>query len=70
MNAVKFSSGDWSKLTGVVVLDPDGWDRKAPNFDADWNKEIEFDEFWDKASNSTTRGMADREVMKESLGLM
>ena len=66
---VKFSSGDWCKLTGVVVLDPDGWDRKAPNFDADWDKEISFDTFWDKAANSTTKGMADLDEMKKSLGI-
>lgn len=66
---IKFSSEDWCKLTGVLVLDPDGWDRKAPNFDEDWNKEISFDTFWAKASNSTTRGMDDYDTMKESLGL-
>ena len=57
-------------LTGIVVYDPDGWDRRAPYFDADWNKEIDFDEFWNKASDSTTTGpMMEYDDMKKSLGL-
>ncbi len=52
MENIKFNSDKWTKLTGIVVLDPDGWDRK--NFDVSWAEEITFDEYCDRASRSTT----------------
>jgi len=52
---MKKSSAEWCRLSGIEVLDPDGWDRKG-DFDADWNKPITLDEFWAKACQSTTRG--------------
>jgi len=57
MNKLKLSADDWCKLTGIEVMDPDGWDRRADKFDADWNREITFEEFWEKATMSTTRNM-------------
>jgi hypothetical protein len=60
---------EWCKLTGIIILDPDGWDRSAANFDNDWNKKIAFDEFYYKAAVSTTKGMRDRDVYMKELGL-
>jgi len=49
------SAAEWCELTGIVVQDPDGWDRGDPNFYENWeNKKICFDEFWNRAMNSTT----------------
>ena len=40
-------------LTGQIVMDPDGWDRK--NYDYSWNKEeISHEEFMKRLENSTT----------------
>jgi len=41
----------WERIMGITVIDPDGWDRK--NLDADWAKPLTFDEFYDKATEST-----------------
>ena len=43
---------DWSKLSDIEVIDPDGWNRL--DFDKDWAKPITFSEFYSKASASTT----------------
>lgn len=50
---VKFNSDKWCELTGIIVYDPDGWDRYG-DLQADWDKEIDFDTFINKASSSTT----------------
>lgn len=44
---------EWSKLLGVTILDPDGWDRQ--NFWEDWGRPITREEFQTKASMSTIR---------------
>ncbi|AXH68466.1 hypothetical protein [Vibrio phage R01] len=50
---VKRTSVHWAQLTGIVVLDPDGWDRQ--NFDYSWYEEtIDWLEFMDRVSGSTT----------------
>ena len=47
------TSAQWAEEKGVVVLDPDGWDRK--NYDYSWNKEeIMEAEFERRKSESTT----------------
>ena len=41
------------ELTGQIVMDPDGWDRK--NYPYAWHKEeITHEEFMSRLSNSTT----------------
>lgn len=49
----KFKPSTWCKLTGIYILDPDGWDRTYPNFEKDWNKKITYKDFLNKASFST-----------------
>ncbi len=40
-------------LTGEIVMDPDGWDRK--NYDYSWHiEEISYEEFINRLRNSTT----------------
>ena len=51
------TSEQWSiihkALTGQIVVDPDGWDRK--NYDYAWHKEeISHEEFIRRLENSTT----------------
>lgn len=47
------TSAQWAEEKGVVVLDPDGWDRK--NYDYSWNEEeITEAEFERRKSESTT----------------
>jgi hypothetical protein len=53
---IKLSSGDWVQLSKGIVYDPDGWDRRAAFFTADWEKLITFEEFMDRCSRSTTDG--------------
>ena len=58
---LKYNSEQWCKLTGIVVIDPDGWDRKG-NFQADWHKSITLDEFLEKCIPSTTSGTRFRKI--------
>jgi hypothetical protein len=51
---IRLKPDAWVKLTGIVVIDPDGWDRK--NFHRDWAKPLTLPTFLNKASNSTTMG--------------
>lgn len=47
------TSAQWAEEKGVVVLDPDGWDRK--NYHYSWNEEeITEAEFERRKSESTT----------------
>jgi hypothetical protein len=58
---MKRSAEEWCKLTDIIVHDPDGWDRHDPNFYSNWeNRQISFDEFWEKAAMSTTYGMGNK----------
>lgn len=43
----------WADLTGVVVLDPDGWDRS--NYVASWAEPITLAEFRSRVNMSTVR---------------
>ena len=56
-----FSSETWCELTGIIVLDPDGWNRDCSvdeqAFDKDWNKLIDFETFIEKCGWSTTNGL-------------
>jgi len=45
------SSGDWSRLLELDVLDPDGWDRA--DFARSWAEPISIDEFKRRAGRST-----------------
>lgn len=45
------SSKVWAETTGVVVMDPDGWDRR--NFEASWNEPISIEEFRRRVWHST-----------------
>lgn len=48
---MKLNSADWSAKLGVLVIDPDGWDRK--NFDTSWREEITENEFRTRLQKST-----------------
>ncbi len=48
----KLCPAAWSELLGMVVLDPDGWDRSG-NFQKDWERTLTMKEFFNKASEST-----------------
>lgn len=43
----------WCQLVNITILDADGWDRKAENFEKDWNKPISFSDFLNKSCIST-----------------
>lgn len=49
----RYSSEKWSKLLGVTILDADGWNRNATEFDKDWNKRISLNSFLNKMFLST-----------------
>jgi len=42
-----------SAYKGLVVYDPDGWDRRGGYFDASWAEEITEEEFKKRLSVST-----------------
>lgn len=42
---------EWCERTGIVIMDPDGWDRK--NFEVDYAISLTRDEFLGKAFLST-----------------
>lgn len=43
---------EWERITGIMVMDPDGWDRTKPD---DWFTPITEAEFNSKAAASTCR---------------
>jgi len=42
---------EWEKISGITILDPDGWDRA--NYDISWNTLINEAEWIERASTST-----------------
>jgi hypothetical protein len=48
----KLKPDQWESFLEILVMDPDGWDRKG-DFDKDWNKKITLREFLYKSSYST-----------------
>lgn len=48
----RLSSAEWSGYLGILVTDPDGWDRK--NFNESWAEPISREEFLARAFSSTT----------------
>lgn len=53
MNLLKMHSLFWQNVTGIEVLDPDGWDRR--NFEESWQEAITLEEFMRRASKSTCK---------------
>lgn len=49
---MKQNSTAWSEHFGVIVLDPDGWDRS--NFKQSWYEEIDELEFKRRLQHSTS----------------
>lgn len=47
----RLDSATWTQVTGVIVYDPDGWDRQ--NFQASWGEKITIAEFRRRAGKST-----------------
>lgn len=47
----KHSSATWVQITGIKIMDPDGWDRD--NFEVAWREEISLKEFLMRAYHST-----------------
>jgi len=50
---IKRTPTEWQVITGIKILDPDGWDRMG-DFKTDWNIPITAETFIEKASRSTT----------------
>jgi hypothetical protein len=53
MNAELKSTDEWLKDYPVVILDPDGWDRK--NLAESWKEKITFEEFSRRVLYSTVQ---------------
>lgn len=65
---LNLSSEQWCKLSGITVLDPDGWNRQNPNFQHDWKTvKISFSEFWERCCMSTTSDMRDRKHVMQTI---
>lgn len=45
---------DWERILGIIVMDPDGWDRQG-DFEKDWFTPITKEEFMRKAAQSTCK---------------
>ena len=52
----KATAVKWSQVTGIEVLDADGWISKGQSQEDFQKKMISFDEFMEMASSSTCRG--------------
>lgn len=63
---LKLSSETWSQLTGIEVIDPDGWNRKG-DFDKSWEEEITFSEFLTRCEVSTVLNFYDRNHAKANI---
>ncbi len=46
------TSKEWQDIKGVVILDPDGWDRQ--NYDYSFNEELITEEEFDKRLSVST----------------
>ena len=57
MEKIKLTPEHWCQLTGIIVWDPDGWNRSVEHFDKDWATPLTFEEFIHKCSYSTTNGV-------------
>lgn len=49
----KRTPDEWEEYFGIIVLDPDGWDRSAKDWNAEWNTQITATQFKNKAREST-----------------
>lgn len=67
LEKIKLTPDEWGAKFGIVVWDPDGWDRK--NYEEDWAKPLTIDEYEKKAALSTcqwsTIGVPPWELMKQ-----
>lgn len=63
---IKFTPSTWQRILGFSVLDPDGWDRRANKFDMDWQEPLSFDQFMDKADQSTCSMYPSRETLRQT----
>lgn len=62
---IKFTPDMWQQILGFRVIDPDGWDRQG-DFMASWNEPLTFNEFMNKADESTcSRYPSDRGALRE-----
>ena len=53
------SPEQWCEKFGVMVLDPDGWDRASADWTSEWNRPLTQDQFIDKFQRST-KSITDR----------
>lgn len=51
---IRLDGNTWSVLTGIEVIDPDGWDRR--NWEESWAKKITLQEFIRRCCQSTLGG--------------
>ncbi len=61
---IKFTPSIWERILGFDVIDPDGWNRRSEDWDAEWNAPLTFNEFMDKADNSTCTRHPDRNTLR------
>lgn len=45
----------WEQATGILVIDPDGWDRSARCWKDEWGVPMTYEEFRFRCSASTCR---------------
>ena len=52
----KLSADEWlaqPEYSGLIIMDPDGWDRRGEYWEASWGEKITREEFRRRASLST-----------------
>lgn len=52
MEAIRHTIKEWESITGVEILDPDGFNRKDANLS---NSLFTLEEFYSKSANSTIK---------------
>jgi hypothetical protein len=60
MRTIRQTPSQWEKYFGIIIVDPDGWNRKATDWAAEWGKPMTASEFRERADKSTT-SIGDRE---------
>lgn len=53
MTPIKRLPGEWEERLGILILDPDGWDRR--NLTEDYNTPLTQEEFLERACLSTVQ---------------
>jgi hypothetical protein len=59
MTNIFLTPAEWEILTGVTILDPEGW-----NGEKDWEQSCTFDTFYEKSCASAVDNLMEKDKMR------